>query len=83
MADIPSGSAIAVRSSGLCGIPALLIGALFEAGIGNVEVVSNNAGADTVGLGILLGAGRLRRMVASGVVGQAPDGLSVPGWDGR
>ncbi|MGW7611490.1 CoA-transferase [Streptomyces sp. NPDC054766] len=51
VADIPSGSTVAVGGSGLCGIPALSLGALFEAGIGNVEVVSNNAGADTGGWG--------------------------------
>ncbi|WRZ43630.1 hypothetical protein OG915_39680 [Streptomyces sp. NBC_00151] len=45
--DIPSGSTVAVGGFGLCGIPASLIGALFETAIGKLEVVSSNPGADT------------------------------------
>src|SRR5690606_26932951 len=65
VADIPSGSTLAVGGFGLCGIPAVLIRALLEAGVDELEAVSNNAGVDDWGLGILLGAGRLRRVVAS------------------
>jgi len=65
VADIPAGSSLAVGGFGLCGIPSTLINALFEAGTGELEVISNNAGVDDWGLGLLLGAGRLRRMVAS------------------
>ena len=43
----------------------MLIRALLDAGTGDLEAVSNNAGVDDWGLGLLLGAGRLRRMVAS------------------
>lgn len=43
----------------------MLIGALLDAGPADLEVVSNNAGVDDWGLGLLLGAGRLRRVVAS------------------
>lgn len=50
---------------GLCGIPSVLIRALLDAGTGDLEVVSNNAGVDGWGLGLLLEAGRLRRVVAS------------------
>ena len=39
---------------GLCGIPAALIDAIREAGVGNLTVVSNNAGVDGAGLGLLL-----------------------------
>lgn len=62
---IPSGATVAVGGFGLSGIPAVLIAALLEAGTGDLEVVSNNAGVDDWGLGVLLGARRLRRIVAS------------------
>jgi len=65
VADIASGSTLAVGGFGLCGIPAVLIQALLEFGTDRLEVVSNNAGIDDWGLGLLLGAGRLRRVVAS------------------
>jgi 3-oxoacid CoA-transferase subunit A len=65
VADIPSGATIAVGGFGLCGIPSLLIDALLDAGTHDQEVVSNNAGVDDWGLGLLLTAGRLRRVVAS------------------
>ena len=65
VADIPCGASLAVGGFGLCGIPAVLITALLAAGTDRLEVVSNNAGVDDWGLGTLLGAGRLRRVVAS------------------
>ena len=65
VADIPDGATVAVGGFGLCGIPSVLIAALLEAGTTDLEAVSNNAGVDDWGLGLLLGAGRLRRMVAS------------------
>lgn len=65
VADVGAGSSLAVGGFGLCGIPSVLITALYEAGVDDLEVFSNNAGVDDWGLGLLLGAGRLRRMVAS------------------
>ena len=65
VADITCGSTLAVGGFGLCGIPAVLIRALLDAGTDDLEVVSNNAGVDDWGLGLLLSAGRLRRVVAS------------------
>ena len=65
VADIPSGATLAVGGFGLCGIPSVLIGALLDTGTDDLEVVSNNAGVDDWGLGLLLSAGRLRRVVAS------------------
>ncbi len=62
---IVSGSTLAVGGFGLCGIPSVLIQALLDAGVDELEVVSNNAGVDDWGLGLLLAAGRLRRVVAS------------------
>lgn len=65
VADIASGSTIAVGGFGLSGIPAVLIDALLAQGADDLQAVSNNAGVDEWGLGKLLFAGRLRRMVAS------------------
>ncbi|CAN5167746.1 succinyl-CoA--3-ketoacid CoA transferase subunit A [soil metagenome] len=65
VADIPSFATLAVGGFGLCGIPAILIEALLEQGASDLEVVSNNCGVDDAGLGLLLRAGRIRRMVSS------------------
>ncbi|HEY1133911.1 MAG TPA: CoA transferase subunit A [Nocardioides sp.] len=65
VADIRSGSRIAVGGFGLSGIPSVLLEALLEQGADDLEAFSNNAGVDGAGLGLLLAAGRLRRMVAS------------------
>ena len=65
VADIGSGSSLAVGGFGLCGIPAVLIEALLEAGVTDLEAVSNNCGVDEWGLGVLLREKRLRRMVSS------------------
>jgi 3-oxoacid CoA-transferase subunit A len=65
VADIMSGSSLAVGGFGLCGIPSVLIEAVLDAGIENLETVSNNCGVDGWGLGLLLAAGRIRRAVAS------------------
>ncbi|GAB2870864.1 CoA transferase subunit A [Nocardioides pacificus] len=65
VADIASGSRLAVGGFGLCGIPSVLIEALLEQGAGELEAVSNNCGVDDWGLGRLLAAHRLRRMVSS------------------
>jgi 3-oxoacid CoA-transferase subunit A len=65
VAQIQSGATLAVGGFGLCGIPSVLIRALLEAGADELEVISNNAGVDDWGLGLLLSAGRLRRVTAS------------------
>ncbi len=65
VADIPPGVTLAVGGFGLCGIPSVLIEAVLEAGVSELEAVSNNCGVDDWGLGRLLGAKRLRRMVSS------------------
>jgi len=65
VADIRDGARIAVGGFGVCGIPSVLIEALLDAGTDELEVVSNNCGLDDWGLGRLLTAGRIRRMVAS------------------
>lgn len=65
VADLVSGSTLAVGGFGLCGIPSVLIEAVLASGADELEAFSNNAGVDDWGLGRLLAAGRLRRMVAS------------------
>ena len=65
VADITSGSTLAVGGFGLCGIPDALIEALAESGATDLEVFSNNCGVDGQGLGVLLGLGRIRRVTAS------------------
>nr|WP_197516570.1 MULTISPECIES: CoA transferase subunit A [Nocardia] len=65
VADIPSGASLAVGGFGLCGIPGELISALAARGTSELEVFSNNCGVDDWGLGILLSAGRIRRVTAS------------------
>jgi 3-oxoacid CoA-transferase subunit A len=65
VADIADGSTLAVGGFGLCGIPSVLIEALLESGVRDLEAVSNNCGVDDWGLGRLLMDKRLRRMVAS------------------
>jgi 3-oxoacid CoA-transferase, A subunit len=65
VADIRDGASVAVGGFGLCGIPMALITALLDAGVGDLSVVSNNCGVDDWGLGLLLGAGRIRKMTAS------------------
>jgi 3-oxoacid CoA-transferase subunit A len=65
VADIPDGASLAVGGFGLCGIPSVLIAALLDAGTTDLEAVSNNCGVDDWGLGLLLRAKRIRRMVSS------------------
>src|ERR687897_857086 len=65
VADIGSGSSLAVGGFGLCGIPSVLINALLESGVAELEVVSNNCGVDGWGWGQLLLSRQIRRMVSS------------------
>ena len=50
---------------GLCGIPEALIAALRDSGVKNLTVISNNAGVDDFGLGLLLQTRQIKRMVSS------------------
>ncbi|WP_278236740.1 CoA transferase subunit A [Isoptericola sp. AK164] len=65
VADIPDGASLAVGGFGLCGNPIALIEALLAQGTSDLSVVSNNCGVDDWGLGVLLNAGRLRKMTSS------------------
>src|SRR4029077_12019282 len=50
---------------GLCGIPEVLIEAIRQSGIRKLTVVSNNAGIDGAGLGLLLESKQIKKMIAS------------------
>ncbi|MDI2125205.1 CoA transferase subunit A [Yinghuangia seranimata] len=65
VADIPDGASVAVGGFGLCGIPSVLIQAVYEQGATDLAVVSNNCGVDGLGLGVLLGARRIARATGS------------------
>jgi 3-oxoacid CoA-transferase subunit A len=65
VADVASGSSLAVGGFGLCGVPNVLIAALLDAGVSDLEAVSNNCGVDEWGLGLLLKSRRIRRMISS------------------
>ena len=63
--DVQDGAAIMVGGFGLCGIPENLINALAQKGTKNLTIVSNNAGVDGFGVGLLLKAGQIRKIVAT------------------
>ncbi|HUJ12905.1 MAG TPA: CoA transferase subunit A [Thermoanaerobaculia bacterium] len=63
--DIPNGATLVVGGFGLCGIPENLIAALVKRGVQNLTCVSNNAGVDDWGLGLLLQTKQIRKMVSS------------------
>lgn len=65
VADIPDGASLAVGGFGLAGIPWFLIDALLEQGAADLTIVSNNCGVDGGGLGLLLEAHRISRVIAS------------------
>jgi 3-oxoacid CoA-transferase subunit A len=50
---------------GLCGIPEKLIEAIFNSGVKNLTIISNNCGIDDYGLGILLKNGQIKKMISS------------------
>lgn len=62
---LKDGQTIAVGGFGLCGIPEALIAAVRELGTKELTCISNNAGVDGFGLGILLESRQVRRMIAS------------------
>ncbi len=65
VADISDGVSLAVGGFGLSGIPETLIRALHAQGATGLRIVSNNCGIDGRGLGVLLSAGRIRRVTGS------------------
>mgnify|MGYP000374450440 CR=1 FL=1 len=63
--DIPDGAVLALGGFGLCGIPENCIAALVEKGVKNLTCVSNNAGVDDFGIGLMLQKRQLKKMMAS------------------
>src|SRR5688500_20034702 len=63
--DLSENSPLVVGGFGLCGIPENLINALVEKGVKGLTCVSNNAGVDDWGLGLLLQTKQIRKMVSS------------------
>jgi 3-oxoacid CoA-transferase subunit A len=63
--DIKDGSSLMVGGFGLCGIPENLIHALRESGVKNLTVISNNAGVDDYGLGLLLQTHQIKKMIST------------------
>ncbi|MBY0470689.1 CoA transferase subunit A [bacterium] len=63
--DIPDGAVLALGGFGLCGIPENCIGALVEKGVKNLTCISNNAGVDDFGIGLLLQRRQVKKMISS------------------
>lgn len=68
---LTDGMTLVVGGFGLCGIPENCISALKELGVKNLTCVSNNAGVDDFGLGILLHTRQIKKMISS-YVGENP-----------
>src|SRR5271154_1104045 len=62
---LKDGMTIMAGGFGLCGIPENLIFAIRDSGVKNLTVVSNNAGVDGAGLGLLLETRQIRKMISS------------------
>lgn len=65
VADIQSGMTLMLGGFGLCGIPENCISALVAKGITNLTCISNNAGVDDFGLGLLLQKHQIKKMISS------------------
>ena len=66
LADVlKDGMTIMAGGFGLCGIPKVLIDAVRETGVKDLTVISNNAGVDGAGLGLLLETRQIRKMISS------------------
>ncbi len=63
--DIQDGAVIMLGGFGLCGIPENCISALVKKGVKNLTCISNNAGVDDFGLGLLLKTRQVKKMISS------------------
>ena len=63
--DIHDGATIMLGGFGLCGIPENCIGALVSTGVKNLTCISNNAGVDDFGIGLLLQKKQVKKMISS------------------
>ena len=62
---VSDGQTFAVGGFGLCGIPEALIAALRDTGVQGITCISNNAGVDGFGLGLLLETRQIKKMISS------------------
>jgi len=62
---LKDGQTLGVGGFGLCGIPEALIAAVRDLGVQNLTCISNNAGVDGFGLGMLLQTRQVKKMIAS------------------
>src|SRR5881227_3341939 len=65
IADIPDGATLMLGGFGLCGIPENSINALVKKRVKNLTCISNNAGVDDFGLGLLLHTRQIKKMISS------------------
>ncbi|GAB3224731.1 CoA transferase subunit A [Spirosoma arcticum] len=65
VADIPDGAVLMLGGFGLCGIPENCIAALLKTGVKNLTCISNNAGVDDFGIGLLLKTRQVKKMISS------------------
>jgi 3-oxoacid CoA-transferase subunit A len=63
--DIPSGCVLMLGGFGLCGIPENCISALLKIGVNELTCISNNAGVDDFGIGLLLKTRQVKKMISS------------------
>ena len=63
--DVQDGASIMVGGFGLCGVPEDLINAMREKGVKNLTIISNNAGVDGLGVGLLLETRQIRKIIAT------------------
>src|ERR1700710_1093767 len=63
--DIPDNATLMLGGFGLCGIPENSIAALLRSGVKGLTCISNNAGVDGFGLGLLLQTKQIRKMISS------------------
>src|SRR6185437_11501506 len=65
IADIKDNMTLMLGGFGLCGIPENCIAALLKKGVKNLTCISNNAGVDDFGLGLLLKTRQIKKMMSS------------------
>jgi 3-oxoacid CoA-transferase subunit A len=65
VADIKDGAVIMLGGFGLCGIPENCISALVKSGVKNLTCISNNAGVDDFGIGLMLKTRQVKKMISS------------------
>ena len=63
--DVQDDAVIMIGGFGLCGIPENCLKALVKKGVNNITCISNNAGVDDFGIGLLLKGRQVKKMIAS------------------